>query len=121
MSSALGISQSTFDRYMQVFPDFKGAVCEGRRSGVAKVKGALLKLALGYEYDEKEINQVKDENGELKQTVKILKKRKHPDLNACIIYLRNCDPDYRDHDAWEIRIKEAELELKRATSEMEGF
>ena len=121
MASALRISASTFDRYMQVFPDFKGAVNEGRRSGVAQVKGALLKLALGYEYDEKEINQVVDENGETKQTIKILKKQKHPDLNACIIYLRNCDPEYRDRDAWEIRIREAEMELKKASAEMVGF
>ena len=114
MASALGISQSTFDRYMAAFEDFKGAVNSGRMAGVPVVKAALFKLAVGYDYEEKEINQVTDENGELRQTIKLLKKKKHPDLNACIIYLRNYDPEYRDRDSWEIRFKEAELELKKS-------
>lgn len=121
ISAALGISQSTFDRYMASFEDFKGTVNEGRMAGVPVVKAALFKLAVGYDYDEKEINQTTDENGELKQTIKILKKKRHPDLNACIIYLRNYDPDYRDKDQWEIKFKEAELELKKTVSEMTDF
>lgn len=114
ISAALGISQSTFDRYMATFEDFKGTVNAGRMAGVPVVKAALFRLAVGYDYEEKEINQVTDENGELRQTIKLLKKKKHPDLNACIIYLRNYDPDYRDRDSWEIRFKEAELELKKS-------
>ena len=106
---------------MQNFDDFKGAVTEGRKSGVPMVKNALFRLATGYDYDEKEINQVRGEDGEMRQTVKIIKKKRHPDLNACIIYLRNYDPGYRDKDAWEMKIKEMEVELRKTAMEMEGF
>lgn len=117
ISAALGISLSTYDNYISKYYDFKRAVNDGRMAGVPKVKAALFKLATGYEYDESEITTTTCD-GEITTSTKNIHKVRNPDLNACIIYLRNYDPEYRDKDAWERSMRERELKAKE---DMAGF
>ncbi len=83
----LNIAYSTFKEYKNKYPAFSATLKRGKEIVDYEVENALLKRALGYEYDE-----VTYENGE---EVKRVTKQVAPDTTAQIFWLKN-----RKADKW---------------------
>lgn len=103
----IGIGARTFYEWMERFPQMAQAIKRGKAPVDIEVENALLKRALGYEYEEvttetEEIPIGKpDENGErqilLKTKTKRVVKQVVPDVTAQIFWLKNRKPEqWRD-------------------------
>ncbi|MCQ2059774.1 MAG: hypothetical protein MJY71_08125 [Bacteroidaceae bacterium] len=117
IADALGISVSSFCEYLNSYSEFSEAVKNARIKGVAEVRQALFKKAVGFDYEEKKRLIRKDENGKDVITVEITQKKALPDSNAIQMYLRNYDPEWKDKDAISYKFKEMELELRKQSLE----
>jgi hypothetical protein len=102
MGRVFGVSPRTVTDWIGKYPDFKSAVQAGKDEfdGV-KVENALLKLALGYEYEETSVRsvQLKGFDGEghkirvpAKETTKTFKVLP-PNAKALLFWLTNRQPD----------------------------
>ena len=90
----LGINIATFYRYKKEYCEFCESLKRGKEIVDYEVENALLKRALGYEYDE-----ITYENGE---EVKRVTKQVAPDTTAQIFWLKNRKPDkWRDKQVIE--------------------
>ena len=90
----LGIGIRTFYEYKSKYPQFSQSLKKGKEIVDYEVENALLKRALGYEYDE-----VTYENGE---ETKRVTKQVVPDTTAIIFWLKNRRPDkWRDKQVIE--------------------
>jgi transcriptional regulator with XRE-family HTH domain len=100
----LGISQDTFYQYKKKYSEFSEALKKGRKPIDIEVENALLKNALGYDYEEThtEILKITDKAGNDtgKQHIKkkIVKKHQSGNLGAQIFWLIN-----RLSDIWKQR------------------
>jgi hypothetical protein len=95
----LGVSRQTFYVWKGKYPEFAEALRKGKEIIDRKVENALLKRALGYQYDEvtqeRKYNEYNDE-WELTETKRVTKEV-HPDTIAQIFWLKNRKPDvWRD-------------------------
>ncbi len=95
----LGISKDTFYKYKKIHTDFSDALKKGKEIVDYEVENALLKKALGYDYEEKTYRTTVDkETGKQKSTIAtIVKKHVPPDTTAMIFWLKNRKPNkWRD-------------------------
>ena len=94
----IGVSLSTLYKWKAENEEFSDAFKKGKEVCDLEVERALLKRALGYEYDEEIIEQTKDKYGKVKsQHVKKVRKRVAPDVGAIAFWLKNRKPnDWRD-------------------------
>lgn len=108
----LGISHTTFNDYKKRYPEFLEAVKRGRQAIVTELENALVKRALGYEYEEiKTYIKVDDEGKEVKYTEKTVK-HLPPDVGALAILLKNKDPDHYTNDRAMLELRRMEMELR---------
>ena len=96
----LGISRSAFYKFKSQFVDFADALKKGKEDVDIQVENALLKRALGYEYNE--TTQELSGFGQMRVT-KIVTKQVIPDTTAQIFWLKN-----RRSDKWKNKIDEPE-------------
>lgn len=121
IATAFGIAQSTLYKYKKEKPEFSAAFARGREKVVIDIKAALLKKALGYEYTEEKAVAKKDKDGETVVLVETYKKHQPPSETAAAMLLRNYDQDWRDNDSAAARLKEQELDLKKAIAQATNF
>lgn len=89
----IGISEQTLNVWKNSYPSFSKSLKKGKEVVDRMVENALLKRALGYEYDE--VSE-KFEGGVLTER-KVTKKQVVPDTTAQIFWLKNRKPaDWRD-------------------------
>ncbi len=90
VAKRLDIAYSTLREYSKKFSALSAVLKKGKEIVDTEVENALLKRALGYEYDEitKECR-----GGELVVT-KIVRKQVVPDIAAQIFWLKNREPSY---------------------------
>lgn len=89
----MGVSRSTLNSWKDKYPDILDSLKKGKEIVDRQVENALLKRALGYEYEE---IKEKYEFGELSERT-ITKKQVVPDTTAQIFWLKNRKPkDWRD-------------------------
>jgi transposase len=88
----LGCSEDTLRKWSKLYPEFSGALKEGKESADAKVEMSLYKRACGYDVlEEKALNI----GGELLKTKVLV--HIHPDPVSCFFWLKNRRPDkWRD-------------------------
>jgi len=105
IAKKLGISISTYYQYQIDHSDFSDAIKKGKSPVDVKVENALLKRALGYEYEEthteyrlKDRKKTAKKKGEKEKeeepkavptVIKKIKKFIPPDVAACFIWLKN--------------------------------
>ena len=82
----MGISRSTLNAWCDKYPDISNALKRGKEVVDRQVENALLKRALGYEYEE--VSEEYDERGMLAKK-KVTKKQVVPDTTAQIFWLKN--------------------------------
>jgi len=93
----LGISRPTLYEWQKKHPELREALQEGREVVDIQVENALLKRALGYEYEEIETIVKKDDRGTTPARVKKVKKHMAPEMAAMIFWLKNRVPQkWRD-------------------------
>ena len=98
----LGIAYSTFREYRDKHSAFSAILKKGKEVIDIEVENALLKRALGYEYDETTKERVGEE-GQLMIT-KVVRKQIVPDTTAQIFWLKNRLPDkWRDRQSIDYR------------------
>lgn len=121
IANAFGINKSTLYKYKAEKKELKDAFARGRGKIIFEIKAALLKKALGYEYEEKKQYITEDDNGGKKKHTEILTKHMPPSETAGAMLLRNYDSSWLDKDNISTQLKQQELELKKAIAECNNF
>lgn len=112
----MGITEQTLNVWKNKYPSLSESLKKGKEVVDIMVENALLKRALGYDYDETRIELYPD--GSRKKVVS--KKHVVPDVTAQIFWLKNRKPDmYRDKakDSSDIKEQEARIERLKADTE----
>ena len=89
----MGIASSTLYDWKKRYPEISESLKRGKEVVDRQVENALLKRALGYEYEE--VKEKFEDNVMTERTV--IKKEAIPDITAQIFWLKNRKPgDWRD-------------------------
>ncbi len=97
ISDNIGINRATFYEWMNRFPEIRNALKKGKEPVDIQVENALLKRALGYDYEET-ITEVEDMGGgKTRKHVRKITKHVPGDTTAQIFWLKNRKPkQWRD-------------------------
>lgn len=92
IAANIGIGLSTYYRWQNDYKEFREAIKKGKAPVDIQVENALLKRALGYDYEEviTEIEEIGE--GRQKKQVRKVKKHMAPDVTAQIFWLKNRRP-----------------------------
>lgn len=121
IAKAFDISLSTIYEYKRKYPKFKKAFVRGRARVVFDIKAALLKKALGFEYEEEKRVGRKDKDGENIILVEKYKRYSVPSETAAAMLLRNYDENWRDNDKASAELRKQEAGLRKAIAEANNF
>jgi len=93
----IGIARTTLYDWKNKYPNITDALKRGKEVIDRQVENALLKRALGYEYEEEKIIREKNANGKDVMKREIFKRKAQPDTTAQIFWLKNRKPkEWRD-------------------------
>lgn len=125
----LGIAYSTFNKYKTEKTELLQLIKKSRQSVVTKLRGALIKRALGFDYQEsKTVTEKIDLPEDLKAFLaaqgyeipeaklvktELMTKRALPDVAALNLALKNYDSNNWANDPQMLRIREQELKLRK--------
>ena len=111
ISKQLGISTTVFYEYKNEIPEFADALKRGKQPVDNDVENALLKKALGYDYEEQVTEERISEDGtQHPAVVRTLKKHMPGDVTAQIFWLKNRMPkEWRDGKNIELTDKDGAL------------
>lgn len=121
IADALGVAESTLNKYKAEKTELSAAFAGGRANIVIDIRAALLKKALGYEYQEKKQYIRKDEKGENVTYTEITTKHQPPSETAGAMLLRNYDENWLDKDNITTQLKQQEYELRKAIADNNNF
>lgn len=98
IAAKMQISETTLYNWKRDYPDFVKAISRGKEDSDSQVENALLKTALGFEYDAQKPMVVSDGKAEGSH-VEIVDYKEHvaPVVHAQVFWLKNRRPDrWRD-------------------------
>lgn len=121
IADALGVAESTLNKYKAEKTELSAAFACGRANIVIDIRAALLKKALGYDYEEEKRVGRKDANGENVVIVEKYKKHQPPSETAAAMLLRNYDETWIDKDSVTTQLKQQEFELRKAIADNNNF
>ena len=121
IAEAFGMAASTIHKYKSQKKELKDAFAHGRKQVVFKIKAALLKKALGFDYEESKSVGRKDKNGENIILVEKYKRYCVPSETAAAMLLRNYDENWRDNDKASASLRQQEADLRKAIAEANNF
>lgn len=121
IASAFNIAVSTLHRYKNEKKELKDAFTRGRDKVVIEIKAALLKKALGFDYEEEKTVARYDKDGESIVLIEKYKRQCLPSETAAAMLLRNYDKDWRDNDSNTAELRKQEAELRKAIAEANNF
>lgn len=116
----LGISVTTLEVYKKQYPEVSKALKKGKETLITELENALIKKALGYEYEEKKV-YTKNENGNSVTYTEITKKHQPPDTGALFGLLKNKDPQNYSDNPQMLQLKKQELELRERLAKAEDW
>ena len=88
----IGISKVTFYDWLKKYPNISNSLKRGKAPVDFEVENALLKRAIGFEYEETE-TIIEEIDGKQKKRVKRIKKVALPETSAIIFWLKNRKPE----------------------------
>ena len=98
----IGVNESTLHRWKKTQPQVMQALKRGKEVVDRQVENALLKNALGFEYEETKTYITVNPDGTKSQRVEKTKKVQRPDTTAGIFWLKNRKPGvWRDRQQLE--------------------
>ena len=104
IAKTLGISVTTFELYNKDYPEFLKTLKKGKGTLITELENALIKKALGYDYEEKKV-YTKTDNGQTVTFTEINKRHQPPDTGALFGLLKNNDPEhYSDNPQYSLLI-----------------
>lgn len=113
----LGIAYSTFRDYVKKHSELSSALSKGKHEIDEKVENALLKRALGYDYDEvKEIYE-----GDQLTKRQVVTKHVPADVGAMIFWLKNRRPQEWKSDYHKVKHDEKVLEMRAKEIEAKAW
>ena len=111
----IGIRRETLYVWKNKYPNISNALKKGKEVIDRQVENALLKRALGYEYEEVK-TLVEEVDGKKKKKIEKTKRHVPADVSAGIFWLRN-----RKGKAWsnkdDIEIRRLEIEMEKMKAE----
>lgn len=113
----IGCNRTTIYDWKNKHSDISNALKSGRAPVDLQVENALLKRALGYEYEETETIIEVSPDGDKKQRIKKIKKVALPDTGAAIFWLKNRKPDQWRRVSAEFKNK-TEAETRKLEAEI---
>ena len=107
----LGVSKDSFIRYKREHSELCDALQKGRKKLVKELRSALIKRAMGFQYEERR-RVLK--NGEVISEV-VVTRTCPPDVGALHLALKNYDRDCWSNDwqHYDLRLQELALQEKR--------
>lgn len=105
ISHNIGIHPSTLYDWQKKYPEIAEALKKGKEVIDRQVENALLKRALGYEYEEVKQIIEKDKKGKDRKRIEKTVKQAIPDTTAQIFWLKNRKPE-----KWRLKRYPQELE-----------
>jgi hypothetical protein len=108
----LSISKTTLEKYKREQPLLLELLKKGRQNQVLEVENALMKKALGFEYEETE-TYVRKTGGVETTHIKKVKKYSSPDVGACAFILKNKDRQNWSDNPLLIQIKRELLAIEK--------
>lgn len=97
IAEKIGIGVRTLYDWQKAFPQFSQTIKDGKAPVDNEVENALLKRALGFEYEEVSTELYDMPDGTQRKHIKKTKKMVAPDTAAAFIWLKNRRPDkWRD-------------------------
>ena len=103
ISHNIGIHPSTLYEWQKKYPEIAESLKRGKEVIDRQVENALLKRALGYEYEEVKMVVERDENGNEKKKQEKVIRKVVPDTTAQIFWLKNRKPaEWRDKQNLEV-------------------
>lgn len=121
IATAFGIAESSIYKYKKEKKEFSQAFARGREKVVIEIKAALLKKALGFEYQEEKSVAKHDKDGESIVLIEQYKRYCAPSETAAAMLLRNYDENWRDNDRATADIKKQETDLRKAIAKANNF
>ena len=116
----LGISVATLERYKKEHSEIVKSLKKGKETLVTELENALIKKALGYDYEEKKV-YTKTEDGVTTTYTEITKKHQPPDTGALFGLLKNKAPDQYADNPQMLELKRQELELRKELAKREDW
>ena len=130
----LGINIDTWIEYKKTYSELTDLIKSGRKNPVIQIKKAMLKRAVGFQYEEKKVTTQYvefDDGSGIKLPAKVIKtevttKTALPDAAAGLILLQHWDLNDDGSTKWSRdpasrEIKKEELELKKKQVEEEAW
>lgn len=117
----LGIAGSTFEKYKAEKTEFSELIKNGRKNLVYQLRGALVKKALGFDYEETKKTRKIEPDGGITVSVETYHKKALPDVAALNLCLKNYDSENWANDPQVLEIKKQELELRREIADRDSW
>ena len=97
----IGISERAFAQWVSRFDSISATLKKGRAPVDIEVENALLKRALGYDFEEVVTEIEKLDGGKTREHIRKTKRHMPPDVAAMIFWLKN-----RRSDKWRDRVQQ---------------
>ena len=120
LAAKYGISYASWNNYKVKYPEFKEICNKPRTKLIEDLRGALVKRALGFTYEEKKQYITEDADGNQKRHTEIISKQALPDTTAIFGALNIYDPEYVK-DKKQHELKQQELELRKMIAEQKEW
>lgn len=121
MCDMLGVSKTTFHKYLKEKPKFADAYKKGTAELVMDLRGELARIAFPHKLETKKVYTKQDqETGHKTQYVEITTKEVDGDIAAINLLLKNLDENW-SNDPQNLALRKQELELRKAIAAANNF
>lgn len=121
MCDVLGISKTTFHKYLDEKPEFANAYKKGKAELIIDLRGELARIARKHTVETKKQYIKEDkETGNKTQYTEILTKEVDGDVAAINLLLKNLDENW-SNDPQNLALRKQELELRKAIAAANNF
>ena len=121
MSDALGVSKTTFYKYLEEKPEFADAYKKGKAELVIDLRGELARIAFKHTLEtKKQYIKQDEETGHKTQYTEITTREVDGDVAAINLLLKNLDENW-SNDPQNLALRKQELELRKAIAEANNF
>ena len=116
----LGISCSTLYDYKKIYPEIVNTLKKSREVLITEVENALIKKALGFQFEEVE-TYIQETGGVKTQRVKKVLRYSPPDTGAIAFILKNRDKENWNDNPKMYELRKELLELQKQAQEMDKW